>query len=111
MAACLVAGTLALAACSPAAPKSNDTGNASQEASSGIDIESMGYVKFTDTDTGSVYPEVPRSQNHKDAQRGCNACHEDLYDQVVNLGPVDHMLGSDPGFGHNATYLDCNGCH
>lgn len=120
---CLVIG--ALAACAPQAPAPSSPADASSKtASEVVDdadekvddgdksmLESMGYADFRNESSG-IYPENYYTKTYMNSgNRGCNSCHEDLWDLVVNRGTLVHLASTDPGYGKNANWLDCYGCH
>lgn len=105
---------IALAACQPS---QGNVGNSEPKTtelaqSGGSDFESMGYSNFFNEDSGA-YPDNFYSTTWiNSANRGCNACHEDLFDLADSVHPeIVHLATSDPGYGKNATWNDCYTCH
>ena len=124
--ACMVVA--AMAACAPqsqapSSPQESDgsKGESTQavaesaEDEAGSDakgtLESMGYSYYADEDSG-IYPESFYTKNYMNSgNRGCNSCHEDLWELVVNRNNLVHLASTEPGYGKNANWLDCYGCH
>lgn len=46
-----------------------------------------------------------------DGNRGCKACHADLWDVMNDLSPIQHVLTSAPGYGQTYNVTDCLSCH
>lgn len=124
---CLAISLAGLAACAPQQTGKAASGEvpastkAEADAPSAADsaeqpasvAESMGYADFIDRDSG-VYPDIEsgwRSAWMNAGNRGCNACHENLYDVIKDLNPEVHLASSVPGYGKNATWRDCYQCH
>lgn len=107
----------ALAACAPTGtPQQSTNASGAKTEENGISassdsLESMGYSKFTDTDAGLVESDFYTERFINAGNRGCNACHEDLWEKVANLSPMLHLASTAPGYGRNAGYIDCAGCH
>lgn len=77
----------------------------------------MTFNDFTDCDPG-LFEGASSQEIYQntfwvnDGNRGCNACHEDLWDTTNNISSLSfHMAASDPGYGKNANIRDCLGCH
>lgn len=104
----LVMALLALAAC---APKQEVVSDGQASSTESANLESMGYSKFTERDAGFVGDNFYTTDFINAGNRGCNACHEDLWDVAGNLSPVLHLASSDPGYGYNANAIDCIACH
>lgn len=72
---------------------------------------SYGYPDFMDNSSG-IYPDTYFNRELLNTgNRGCNACHTDLFD-VFNLNEdgYQHILVS-TGYDKNATIKDCEPCH
>lgn len=67
-----------------------------------------------EADSG-IFPEGYYTENFiNEGNRGCNACHEDLYDAVLHseeINPYPHLLNSAPTYGMKASITDCMTCH
>lgn len=130
-AASVVALALALAACAPQVPQVDapqdapvlasasdgetaDGDAAVDEVANGAAQTpgaAFGYADFRDKSSGD-YPESYFTETFVNAgNRGCNACHEDLWTLIENLNPLQHLASSAPGYGKDATYMDCYLCH
>ena len=89
-------------------PAEKDAGAAADTTSA---LESMGYADFLEPDSG-IYPESYYTKTYMNSgKRGCNSCHENLWDKVNNVGNLVHLASSKPGYGKNANWMDCYGCH
>ena len=125
-----VASVVALAACSPAAPASDPEPDpapqvAAEEATQSEPaakdeaatderaamLESMGYSNFMNNDSGDYASNFYTEDFVNAGNRGCNACHEDLWELISNLNPIQHLASSAPGYGQNADWTDCAFCH
>lgn len=129
--ACLALSLLGAAACSPQAeapsianqPKveaADSTGDARTDAAQAEaaaepangaaasaelpgDFQNKAASELTDTDFNTNFV--------NDANRGCKACHEDLWDVMNDLSPIQHVLTSTPGYGQTYNVTDCLSCH
>lgn len=117
--ACLLV-CVGLAACSPQAPSAPSTPSTSDEQKApgtedkqGTDSEKPSFsavADFTDRSTG-MYPDVQNNAKYQnEGNRGCSACHTDLWDTDKNNGSYVHIT---PYVGlKEATYTgDCQTCH
>lgn len=106
-----IAGMVALAACAPqtsAQSSLSDTGSDTEEQSVAA---SMGYADFLDNDSGDYAANSFTTDFINAGNRGCNACHEDLWEVISDLNPLQHLASSAPGYGQNADWTDCAYCH
>uniref|UniRef100_A0A7C9JPI6 Oxidoreductase molybdopterin-binding domain-containing protein n=1 Tax=Muribaculaceae bacterium Z82 TaxID=2304548 RepID=A0A7C9JPI6_9BACT len=127
LAGVMVASVVALAACSPApsnsvskdAPEpvasveepaavSDDAAAADDTASK---LESMGYSNFLNNDSGDYATNFYTEGFVNAGNRGCNACHDDLWETIKDLSPIQHLASSKPGYGQKADWTDCSFCH
>lgn len=105
--AAVLAVSLALWGCAPKAQLS-DTG--SQEATEDTEaIESM-YPDFTDKNAGNFNDTYSTTDMLNAGNRGCNACHEDLWDVMNMKDGYNHIL-THVGYDKALTYQDCEPCH
>ena len=107
VAAFAVVAMLALAACSPSVDQSATSDSGADAATSGIDYKSMGYTSFFETGNGDYTEDFLTTEWMKDGQRGCNACHENLWDAIDGLSYLKHLASSAPSYGKNANWTDC----
>ncbi len=109
---------VALVACAPQAkpeptPQSDakTQAEAAEEPTDEPAALDFGYANFADESSG-IYPENYYTKNYMNSgNRGCNSCHEDLWELVVDRGNLVHLASTEPGYGKNANWLDCQGCH
>lgn len=92
------------AASSPTTPMAQTDEDA---PSSSFAIEGFTDSDFQNISTG-LMPDNYQNQLQNYGNRGCNACHEDLYDVISQTQPR-HMVAS-AGY-KNMTYADCQPCH
>lgn len=128
----LMAGSLY--ACSPSAPAASDekkTPEATQEAKqdaakdanaqeanvnqavSPVDVAASvgGYPNFLDNNSGMFADTYFNTQLLNTGNRGCNACHTNLFSVMdINQDGFEHIVVSG-GFDKNGTYQDCAPCH
>lgn len=99
----------ALASCQPAQksdsePKATEASQEANQKSFTVgDFQNVGSGDLTDTEYNSTFV---NAQN-----RGCNACHEDLWDVMNDLSPIQHVLSSPAGYGQSYGITDCMTCH
>lgn len=116
LAVALVAGSLY--ACSPSASSASSdkkatVAEASQEAgkADAATTTVSGYPNFLENSAGMFEDTYFNSQLLNVGNRGCNACHTDLFTVMdMNDDGFEHILVS-AGFGKNGTYKDCEPCH
>lgn len=68
---------------------------------------------FQNKDAGS-FTETDYNTNFiNDGNRGCSACHDDLYAVMGDLSPIQHVLSSPAGYGQTYDNFanDCMACH
>lgn len=114
-------GLLSLAACAPAAqaPASNDAKDGTPATEQGADSADTTTASMTGTGTvmkdfldrsSGQFPDTFTNTDMLNAgNRGCNACHEDLFEMIKILEP-QHIIVS-TGYGKSGTIFDCFGCH
>lgn len=105
----LIACALAVG-CSPheatsTADKTADTSNV-KTADTGAQLEGVG--SFSDVSTG-LFPDTPSNRLRNTGNRGCNSCHDDLYDVMMSTSPK-HII-TNIGYGKAVTWDDCQPCH
>lgn len=70
-----------------------------------------GYPNFLDNSAGMFADTYFNSQLLNTGNRGCNACHTDLFTVMdVNQDGFEHIMVS-TGYDKNGTYKDCEPCH
>ena len=136
VASAMVLGVLGLAACTQGPSSSNDQPKANAEnaakaeapaaasdqkqdavpaaAAQGnaaaADAQAITMMRdFTNRDTG-LYPNQEMQDVFiNEGNRGCNACHADLWELTQTLVPA-HLV-TNTGYGKNGTIFDCLSCH
>lgn len=112
----LTACLAGLAACGPQEQKAEGQ----KEAPTGSSQASLvpadskvpaGIGNFTDPDSGSLPESFFTSDFVNAGNRGCNACHADVWDAICDLSPIPHLATSKPGYGKVANITDCYPCH
>lgn len=108
--ACALA--LGLAACAPraaSAPSQNDSSPAAESSESG-ETSFVNAADFTNRSTG-LYPDIQKNDRYQNSgNRGCGACHGDLFDLNKDNGTYTHIT-TYVGM-KDATYTgDCFVCH
>lgn len=69
------------------------------------DFREPGSGDYTDTDGYAA-------RYINDANCGCNACHNDLWDAIGgDVAPIQHVLASAAGYGKTYGWTDCTTCH
>lgn len=125
MAAAMVLGCLALAACQPAASETTqgkaeaDTPASSAQAAetpkadtTATDVASNLPGTFTNTDSGA-WGDTQYAKAVNAGNRGCNACHADLFSVLpggMNSKGL-HEVDKPAAYGRVYTYNDCTTCH
>lgn len=131
--AIVIACTLAVAgltACQPSTPAKSDGADAPAAAAQTQDNDAAKGASSESASTqASAEPSYPgdfRSDNQgffgvednyyaenciNAGNRGCNSCHENLWDQVKDLSPIQHVLSSGPGYDQVYSITDCMTCH
>ena len=68
---------------------------------------------FQNKDAGSFTETDYNVDFINDGNRGCSACHTDLYDVMGDLSPIQHVLSSPAGYGQTYDNFanDCMACH
>lgn len=118
-AVCLLALAACLAACAPStAPQPTDTNAAMAETgeSDGGDADASTTgsfstaADFTDVSTG-MFPDIQRNAEFQNAgNRGCAACHDDLFTLDKNNGSFVHITNQ-VGMKKGSYNGDCVVCH
>ena len=113
----LVAGTLAVVTCmlicvglAACAPRAAESASASDEKAAEDTSSFSTAADFTDRSTG-LYPDIQNNDAYQnEGNRGCAACHTNLWDTDKNNGTYEHIT---PYVGlKHATYTgDCQTCH
>ncbi len=112
IAACILALTLALWGCAPQTTQdaSSDDAQAGVAASESEDeVQALGYPNFTDQSSG-LFPSTYNNDMLNSGNRGCNSCHEDLWN-VMNLKDGYTHILTHVGYDKALTYRDCEPCH
>ena len=108
LAAALAIG--ALWGCSPTQAGGSESEPMSGTAKGGEEISTVESVNFLDNSSG-LYPDTyTNSEMLNIGNRGCNACHDDLFDVMTNHPGNTHILFS-VGYDKKLTYKDCEPCH
>lgn len=109
----LLALTLCLVACAPA-PQGADSGDAPMaDTGDNAADENMSFstaADFTDVSTG-MFPDIQRNAEFQNAgNRGCAACHDDLFTLDKNNGTFVHITNQ-VGMKKGTYNGDCAVCH
>lgn len=106
---CFAAALCGLAAC--AQPKTAATVPADETALSSTEGTTL-PGDFQNRDAG-VFSDTNYNTNFVNAgNRGCNSCHEDLWNQMKDLSPLPHLLATPAGYGKAGySVRDCLPCH
>lgn len=100
--------TLALWGCAPQATTSmaatGGDADATEEAAPSM------YPDFTDKTSGNFNDTFSTTDMLNAGNRGCNACHEDLWDVMNMKDGYKHIL-THVGYDKALTYQDCEPCH
>lgn len=113
---CLTALALCLVACAPAAAPQADGSGATPVAETGEDGGADGgqsfstAADFTEHSTG-LYPDIQRNAEFQNSgNRGCAACHDDLFTLDKNNGSFVHITNQ-VGMKKGTYNGDCVVCH
>lgn len=104
---------LGLAACQPAQKpaESTEPSQTTTEKTDKADASTFAVGDFQNQDAG-ILSDTPFNTSFVNAgNRGCGACHEDLWDQMHDLSPIQHVLSSPAGYGQSYGITDCMTCH
>lgn len=93
--------------CSPQAPSESESSSDAQSQ----EVDLGGYPNFLDNDSGMFADTYYNTELLNTGNRGCNACHTNLFDVMdLNEDGFEHIMVS-TGFDKNGTYKDCEPCH
>ena len=106
--AAVAALALALWGCAPQATTSMAATGGDAEATDEA-APSM-YPDFTDRTSGNFNDTFSTTDMLNAGNRGCNACHEDLWDVMNMKDGYKHIL-THVGYDKALTYQDCEPCH
>ncbi len=106
--AAVAALALALWGCAPQATTSMAATGGDAEATEEA-APSM-YPDFTDRTSGNFNDTFSTTDMLNAGNRGCNACHEDLWDVMNMKDGYKHIL-THVGYDKALTYQDCEPCH
>lgn len=102
---------LAVAGCQPAQKTDAAQQAAVESKADSGKAEGFSVGDFQDKSAG-VLNDTPFNTDFVNAgNRGCGACHENLWDQMKDLSPIQHVLSSAPGYGQTYGITDCMTCH
>lgn len=107
------AGLLALVGCQPQQSSSaaTDPTEGSDKTKTEMASTTANVGDFQNNDAG-IFADTEFNTNYINAgNRGCNSCHEDLWDVMCDLSPIQHVLSSGPGYGQAYGVTDCLTCH
>lgn len=107
MVAAIAAIAMALWGCAPQA--TTTMAATGDEAADESAIELM-YPDFTDKASGNFNDTYSTTDMLNAGNRGCNACHEDLWDVMNKKDGYNHIL-THVGYDKALTYQDCEPCH
>ena len=101
---------IALASCQPAAKSDDAKADEATEKTEGSGFTTPG--QFSNLDSGE-WGDTQYAKAVNAGNRGCNACHEDLFD-VLPAGENSkglHEVDAPPAYGRTYTWNDCITCH
>ncbi len=91
--------------CAPAASSGQEGEGGTQQ-----EVDLGGYPDFLDKNSGMFPDTYINTEMLNAGNRGCNACHSDLFDVMNMRDGYKHILVH-VGFDKNLTYKDCEPCH
>lgn len=101
---------LALWGCAPNATGATTDQKGDDKATEETTTSASVYPNFTEKAAG-LFPDTYFNRDMLNTgNRGCNACHENLFDKMVNKEGLTHIL-SYVGYEKDGTYKDCEPCH
>ena len=106
--AAVIGLALALWGCAPHAEPSS-TGGAEEAAASEEAVVGL-YPDFTEKSSGLFNDTYQTTELLNAGNRGCNSCHEDLWDIMNTKEGYNHIL-THVGYDKALTYQDCEPCH
>ena len=106
--AAVIGLALALWGCAPHAELSS-TGGAEEAAASEEAVVGL-YPDFTEKSSGLFNDTYQTTELLNAGNRGCNSCHEDLWDIMNTKEGYNHIL-THVGYDKALTYQDCEPCH
>ena len=104
--AAVLAIALALWGC---APQATLPSTGSEEGGATEEVASM-YPDFTEKSSGLFNDTYQTTELLNAGNRGCNSCHEDLWDIMNTKEGYNHIL-THVGYDKALTYQDCEPCH
>ena len=108
--AAVLALALALWGCAPNATGATTDQKGDNKATEETTTSASVYPNFTEKAAG-LFPDTYFNRDMLNTgNRGCNACHENLFDKMVNKEGLTHIL-SYVGYEKDGTYKDCEPCH
>lgn len=108
--AAVLALALALWGCAPNATGATTDQKGDDKATEETATSASVYPNFTEKAAG-LFPDTYFNRDMLNTgNRGCNACHENLFDKMVNKEGLTHIL-SYVGYEKDGTYKDCEPCH
>ena len=107
--AAVAALALALWGCAPQATTTMAATGGDGETTEETAASSM-YPDFTDRTSGNFNDTFSTTDMLNAGNRGCNACHEDLWDVMNMKDGYNHIL-THVGYDKALTYQDCEPCH
>lgn len=108
--ACVALVALVCWGCAPTPTTQAAVQEAKELSSTGDDAALAAYPDFTENSSG-MFPDTYTNTDLLNAgNRGCNACHSDLFETIKQKEGYNHILVS-TGFDKNGTYKDCEPCH
>lgn len=108
--AAVLALALALWGCAPNATGATTDQKGDDKATEETTTSASVYPNFTEKAAG-LFPDTYFNRDMLNTgNRGCNACHENLFDKMVNKEGLTHIL-SYVGYEKDGTYKDCEPCH
>ena len=102
--ACVGIVALALWGCAPQSTTAAANAAAAEESAS------YGYPNFTENSSGMFPDTYTNTELLNAGNRGCNACHSDLWTVMNMKDGYQHIL-THVGYGKNLVYKDCEPCH
>ncbi len=111
LAAFALVATFGLAACAPQTSEAPSEG--AEGGSDTLVAESFGLKDFQQIDAGDFTDTDGQNAKYmNDGNRGCNACHEDLYEVLKgDVSVIQHVMISEPGYDKVYKWTDCVTCH
>ena len=109
--AAAIALALALWGCAPGATSTATDQGGGDKAGAEVTAPAGAYPNFTDKDAG-LFPDTYFNRDMLNTgNRGCNACHENLFDKMVNKEGLTHILSYVGYEKDGRPTSDCEPCH